>query len=187
MPQFWARTYQKISRVNLCCDCFEQSDWLLKNFWPIRMHKTNTVLNLRCKFSLKEYGPNLFHTYWIMVQANIFEYVGPHPSCQQSSIYLKLKLSKVRIINKLVLRVFTPYFVISLSAVPGTVWINFFQWNCWEKTLSTFHWETAQGQAPLLSGFVWSFHSAALGSSPKHTIYVFTNLYLIVSCGKDEN
>ena len=67
------------------------------------MHKTNTVLNLRCKFSLKEYGPNLFHTYWIMVQANIFEYVGPHPSCQQSSIYLKLKLSKVRIINKLVL------------------------------------------------------------------------------------
>ena len=32
--------------------------------------------------------------------------------------------------------------------------------------------------AQLLSGFVYIFHPAAPGSSPKHTIYAFINLYL---------
>ena len=35
---------------------------------------------------------------------------------------------------------------------------------------------------PLLSGFVCAFHPAALGSNPKHTIYVFINLNLNCNC-----
>ena len=34
------------------------------------------------------------------------------------------------------------------------------------------------GLLPQLSGFVCTFHAAALGSNPKHTIYAFLKLYL---------
>ena len=36
------------------------------------------------------------------------------------------------------------------------------------------------GDTAKLSGFICDFHPAALGSSPKHTIYAFTNLLKIV-------
>ena len=38
-----------------------------------------------------------------------------------------------------------------------------------------------------LNGFACAFDLATSGSSPKHTIYAFINLYWFVSCGKDEN
>ena len=43
------------------------------------------------------------------------------------------------------------------------------------------------GDTAKLSGFICDFHPATLGSSPKHTIYAFTNLLKIVLCGKYEN
>ena len=39
----------------------------------------------------------------------------------------------------------------------------------------------------MLSGFVCIFHPAAPGSSPKHTIYAFSNLFMNCVVWKDEN
>ena len=52
--------------------------------------------------------------------------------------------------------------------------------------------KTSNGVPPWLSGFICAFHPATPGSSTKHTIYAFINLYstiynLYFTFGKDEN
>ena len=42
------------------------------------------------------------------------------------------------------------------------------------------------GVPPYLSGFVWAFHPATPGLSPKHTIYTLSIYIWLVHCEKDE-
>ena len=52
--------------------------------------------------------------------------------------------------------------------------------------------KTSNGVPPWLSGFICAFHPATPGSSTKHTIYAFINVYFTIynlyfTFGKDEN
>ena len=52
--------FQAFPSITLCYACFNQSDWLLKNFRPIRMLKTKHFINLHNKLYLQHYSLRSF-------------------------------------------------------------------------------------------------------------------------------